>query len=84
MSVDNYMTIEKASINEVIEIVLKEDYIIAVPIEHYSQDELKEFGKKAKENNLLVTIKDEYSNAYQGTMVQLIKKDIADKFLKHL
>jgi NAD(P)H-dependent FMN reductase len=84
MSVDCYKTIEKSSVNEVIETVLEEDYIIAVPIEHYSQDELKEFAKKAKENDLLLTIKAEYSNAYQGILVQLIKKNIADKFLKHL
>lgn len=84
MAVDNYTTVEKSSVNEVIETALKEDCIISVPIEHYSQDELKEFAKKAKENNLLVTIKAEYSNFYQGVMVQLIKKDIADKFLKYL
>ncbi|OOM81769.1 hypothetical protein CLPUN_09530 [Clostridium puniceum] len=84
MSVDCYKTIEKTNVAEVVEAALEDDYIIAVPIEHYSQDELKEFTNKAKENNLLVTIKAEYSNAYQGVIVQLIKKDIADKFFKYL
>ncbi len=33
---------------------------------------------------LIVSLKAEHSNFHQGTMVQLIKKDILDKFITYM
>ena len=76
MGVDNYKTIKKCSVNDFIEDALKGNAIMAsMPIEHYTQDELKEITKKANEKDFIVTIKAEYSNFYQGVLIGLIHKD---------
>lgn len=76
MGVDNYKTIKKCSIDDFIKDALSGNSVIAsMPIEHYSQEELKEIAKKANASDFIVTIKAEYSNFYQGVLIGLIHKD---------
>lgn len=76
MSVPNYKTIKKQSIDNFIKDALEDDsVIVSVPLEHYTQVELKEIADKAKDRDLIVTIKAEYSNFYQGVLIGLIHKD---------
>ena len=85
MAVDNYTTVSKSSVNKLIERAIEVEHITSAPIEHYTIKELKEIAELAKKNDLVVTIKDEHSNFYQGTMVQLIKrKNIDDTFIKFI
>lgn len=85
MAVADYTMIRKRSIKEFLKNALEVDYIEWVPIEHCSIEDLIKIAELAKKNNLVMTIKDEHSNFYQGTMVQLIKrKNIDDTFIKFI
>jgi len=85
MAVDNYTTVKKSSIDDVIKDALEVDHIISAPIEHYTQDELKELAEKAKKNDLVITIRAEHSNFYQGVLLSFIKrKNIDDTFKKYI
>ena len=85
MAVADYTIIRKRSIEEFLKDALRVDYIEWVPIEHCSIEDLIKIAELAKKNNLVMTIKDEHSNFYQGTMVQLIKrKNIDDTFIKFI
>lgn len=85
MAVDDYTTVRKRSIEEFLKDALEVDYIEWIPIEHCSIDDLIKIADLAKKNDLVMTIKDEHSNFYQGTMVQLIKrKNIDDTFVKYI
>jgi hypothetical protein len=88
MAVDNYTTVEKASVEKMIETASKVNHITSAPIEHYSVDEIQLLAKLAKVNGLLLTIREERSNFYQGTLIQLIKKSVLSDetkvFLNHL
>ena len=76
MAVDNYKTIKKQGVSDFIEDALKSNAVmVSMPIEHYTQDELKEIADKARDKDLVVTIKAEYSNFYQGILIGLIHKD---------
>ncbi|SDO76037.1 hypothetical protein [Clostridium gasigenes] len=62
---------------------LKAEHIISIPIERFKIAELEELSNKAKKNNIVITLKAEYSNIYQGVLVNLIKRDIInDEFIK--
>jgi hypothetical protein len=63
-------------VKEMVDYAVKADYIISNPIEHYSIDEIKKLSEMAKQNDLLLSIKEERSNFYQGIMINLIKKSI--------
>ncbi|URZ15314.1 hypothetical protein [Clostridium felsineum] len=63
---------------------LENDHIQSKPIEHFTIEQLNELSEKARDNNLLITLRVEHSNVWQGTLVNLIKKEIANKFLKYL
>jgi len=85
MAVDNYTTVKKSSIDDVIKDALEVDHITSAPIEHYTQDELKELAEKAKKNDLVITIRAEHSNFYQGVLLSFIKrKNIDDTFKKYI
>ena len=85
MAVDNYSTVDKKEVNELISRAIEHDWIICNPIEHYSQEELKKIAELARENNLVVTIYAEHSNFYQGVMVHVIKrKNIDETFVKYI
>lgn len=87
MAIDNYKTVSKIGVKEMIKKATKGDYIICNPIEHYSIEEIKELSKLAKENQLLLTIKNETSNFYQGVLINLVKREIAKEdmcFIEHL
>lgn len=70
-------------INSFIENALDIDYITSAPIEDFAPEQLIELSEIAKENNLLVTLRAEHSNLHQGILVSLVKKDVADKFIKY-
>jgi hypothetical protein len=76
MSVDNYKTVPKTGVVEMINHAIKVDYIVSNPIEHYSLDEIKRLSELARCNDLLFSIKEERSNFYQGIMINLIKKSM--------
>lgn len=85
MAVHDCRTVKKSSVDEIISDALDVDHITSAPIEHYTQDELKEIAEKAKENDLVVTIKAEYSNFYQGILLNFIKREnIDDMFKKYI
>lgn len=79
MAVDNYTTVPKIDVEEMISHAIQNDYIITLPIEHYSMDELKRLSELARHNDLMLTIKEERSNFYQGILINLIKRSIAKK-----
>lgn len=85
MAVDNYTTVEKSSIDDVIKDALEVDHITSAPIEHYTQEELKELAEKAKKNDLVISIRAEHSNFYQGVLLSFIKREsIDDTFTKYI
>lgn len=71
-------------IDKYIKDTLESECIISIPIEILTKDQLEELGEKAKDNNILASIRAEHSNAYQGVLVSLIRKEIAGDFLKWL
>lgn len=76
MSVPNYKTIKKQSIDNFIKEALEDNSVMVVaPLEHYTQVELKEIADKAKDRDLIVTIKAEYSYFYQGVLIGIMHKD---------
>lgn len=83
MGVDNYKTIKKQSVDDFIKDAERNVCVItSVPIEHYTQTELKQIADKAKDRGLIVTIKAEYSNFYQGVLIGLIHKEDASQEYK--
>jgi hypothetical protein len=85
MSVDNYTTVAKMDVDELISNALKNDYITSAPIEHYAMTELIRIAEMAKKNDLMVSIREERSNFYQGVLLGVIKrKCINEMFLSHL
>lgn len=80
MGVGNYNTIQKMSVEKVIDRVMEIDFMISNPIEHYSIEEIYELAELAKKNDLVLTISKETSNFYQGILISLIKrKSLKDK-----
>lgn len=73
---------EDEKINEFIKDALDCDYIQSRKIEDFTIEQLDLLTEEAKENNLMVTLKAEHSNLHQGVLVNIVKKDIANKFLK--
>jgi hypothetical protein len=74
----------KVKIESMIEKSLENEYIISYPIEDFSLMDLDILAEYGKENQILVFLKAEHSNIHQGTLVSLIRKDIAAEFIKHL
>lgn len=82
MGVPSYKTTEKVEVNELIEKAVDGGAVFhSTAIEHYSLSELEELAKQAKDKGLIVTIKAEYSNFYQGVLVSVSKKEDAKKYL---
>ncbi|UEL47560.1 hypothetical protein [Terrisporobacter hibernicus] len=76
MAVDDYTTVDKVEIDELIELTVKGEYFMqCTPIEHYTIEGLKEISEKAKKNNLVMTISEEHSNFYQGVLICLIQRN---------
>jgi hypothetical protein len=71
-------------IDELIENALNENYIHSQAIEDFTIEKLIELSEKAKKNNLLITLSAEHSNLHQGILVNIVRKDIADKFIDWL
>jgi hypothetical protein len=71
-------------VDKYIKDTLEAEYIISIPIELLTKEQLEELGEKAKKNNILATISAEHSNVHQGVLISLIRKDIAGDFLKWL
>lgn len=74
MGVDNYKTVPKMGVNNLIEEALTCGCIMSNPIEHYSIEEIMELSKLAKKNDLIFSIREERSNFYEGIMINLIKR----------
>lgn len=75
MSVDNFETVGKVEIDKFLGDAFNEGYIMSVPIEHYSVNEIKEISEKAKKLGLVISIRNETSNFYQGVLIQAVRKD---------
>lgn len=85
MAVDNYKTVEKIEIDEFIELALNGEFVMrCAPIEHYSIEELKSLSEKARLNNLLMIVKEESSNFYQGILIHLILKKDVKNYVRYL
>lgn len=86
MGVDNYTTVSKTDIEDLINSAVKVDYFASAPIEHYSLEEIKRLSELARENKLVLSIREERSNFYQGILIQLIKRTSLSKdcFVSHL
>lgn len=85
MGVPDYKSVNKIQVDEFIKLALNGEFVMrCAPIEHYSQQDLKDLSEMAIKENLLMTIRAEYSNFYQGVLINLIpKKDVKNnvKFL---
>ena len=85
MPVDDYKTVAKMNVDELISNALKNDYIISAPIEHYAMTELIKIAEMSKRNDLIVTVREERSNFYQGVLLNVLKRKCVDEsFLKHI
>jgi len=83
MAVDDYRTVGKTEIDDFIELAVKEEWLIqSAPIEHYTIEELKEISEKAKKNDLVMTIREERSNFYQGVLISLIQRNDVKECIK--
>lgn len=74
MAVDNYKTVPKMGIEKMVKEALEKEYIISNPIEHYSIEEIKKLSILANKNDLILSIKEETSNFYQGILIGLVKR----------
>ena len=72
----------KVKIEEMIEDALNANWINSYHLEKFNVCELGILADYAKENDILVIIKAEYSNFAQGILVQLLRKDCIEKFVK--
>ena len=72
----------KAKIEEMIKNALDTDYLNSYHLEEFSVCELAALAEYAEENNIFITIKAEHSNFTQGVLVQLLRKDCIEKFVK--
>ena len=85
MGVPNHTEIEKISVDDLIDGCIKEFAVSpSGAIEHYTQEELIDLAEKANKNNLIVTIKAEHSNFYQGVMVSVTKRENVTKYIKFM
>ena len=75
MSVDNFETVRKVEIDKFLGDAFNKGYIMSVPIEYYSVNEIKEISEKAKKLGLVISIRNETSNFYQGVLIQAVRKD---------
>jgi len=76
--------VEWDKIGKFINETLEMDCINSLPIEWFTAEQLGEIAKIARKNDLMMCLRDEHSNFHQGVLVQLIKKDIAEGFIKFL
>ncbi len=74
MGVDNYKTIQKISVEKVINRAMEIDFMTSNPIEHYTIEEICKMAELAKKNDLVLTVSKETSNFYQGVLISLIKR----------
>lgn len=79
MSIDNFQTVEKMGVEEMVNEAKEIGFIISNPIEHYSMDEIIKICKLANENDLVFSIKEENSNFYNGLLINLVKRQHAKK-----
>ncbi len=75
--------INKNKIEKIISEVLETNHIHSYYFEDVSNI-LENLTEYARENDILVTLRTEHSNFAQGLLVNLIKKEFADKFIKYL
>ena len=66
---------EDEKINEFIKETLSCDYIKCIKIEDFTVEQLDLLAEEANKNNLLLTLRAEHSNVYQGVFVNLIKRE---------
>lgn len=73
-------------VKEKIETMIKEtldiNYINSYPIEHFNLQEIDLIAEYARENDLIMILKAERSNFHQGVLIQLVRKDCIEKFVK--
>lgn len=85
MGVPNYEEAQKISVDELIENAVNEEAVSpAGAIEHYTQEELINLAEKAAKNDLIVSIKAEHSNFYQGVMVCVTKREHVVEYIKFM
>lgn len=88
MGVDNYKTVEKQSVDEFIKNAIDNTSCVicaTAPIEHYTIEELIDLAEKLERKDVVITLKAEHSNFYQGVMIGLVKrKNVNEKYSKFL
>lgn len=79
MAVPTYIDINKIEMEDLMETLDNfdkyEPMFLAVPIEHYSINDLGILSIIAKDSDLVMSIKFSNSNFYYGTLVQFSKKN---------
>lgn len=79
------MVISKSTkVEKVIKETLQNECIMSYSINGFTQHELGMLADCAEENNIFISLKSEKSNVYQGVLVQLIKKELLDKFIDYM
>jgi hypothetical protein len=81
--INQLKTCEKEKIEKIIQEALETDHIHSYPLEDV-KDILEYFPEYAKVNDLVVTLRAEYSNIHQGVLVQILKKSLIAEFEKYL
>lgn len=85
MGVPDYTEILKISVDDLIGAAVNGEVVSpSGAIEHYTHEELIDLAEKADKNDLIVTIKAEHSNFYQGVMVSVTQREKAAKYIKHM
>lgn len=74
MGIDNYETVPKLGVEETVRETTGINYMVSNPIEHYTAEEIRRMAELAKKNDLVLTIREERSNFYQGVLISLIKR----------
>lgn len=85
MGVPDYTSIEKIQVDELIQNALHGNAVFySGAIEHYSLEELQDLAEKANKHNLIITLKAEHSNFYQGVMVSVCKRESVKKYSNYM
>lgn len=75
---------EKEKIEEIIKEALEVPCILCKDIKTFTLSEIELLSEYAKENNIVLSIRAERSNFHQGTLIQLLRKDILNQLIEYM
>lgn len=72
--VTNISNETKLKVEKIIKETLEVDYFKCYPIEDFTIEEIDVLSEYAGENDVIIFLRAEHSNYYQGTLVELLRK----------